>query len=65
MELYRTICYGVWRWPSGLRWLAVKTLDSQSRGSVLKPLGGSKVDSAFHPSEGDKVSTRNFWQLSG
>ena len=24
-----------------------------------------KVDSAFHPSEVDKVSTRNFWELSG
>ena len=30
-----------------------------------KPLGGSKVDSAFHPSEIDKMSTRNFWELSG
>ena len=30
-----------------------------------KPLGGSKVDSAFHPSEVDKVSTRNFWGLNG
>ena len=27
--------------------------------------GGSKVDSAFHHSEVDKVSTRNFWGLSG
>ena len=24
---------------------------------------GSKVDSAFHPSEVDKMSTRNFWEL--
>ena len=31
----------------------------------LKPLGGSKVDSAFHPSKVDKMSTRNFWELSG
>ena len=31
----------------------------------LKPLGGSKVDSAFHPSEVDKMSIRNFWELSG
>ena len=23
------------------------------------------VDSAFHPSEVDKMSTRNFWELSG
>ena len=30
-----------------------------------KPLSGSKVDSAFHPSEVDKMSTRNFWELSG
>ena len=25
----------------------------------LKPLGGCKVDSAFHPSEVDEMSTRN------
>ena len=30
-----------------------------------KPLGGSKVDSAFHPSRVDKTSTRNFWELNG
>ena len=30
-----------------------------------KALGGSKVDSAFHPSEVDQVSTTNFWELSG
>ena len=30
-----------------------------------KPLGGSKVDSAFHPSKVDKMSTRNIWELSG
>ena len=30
-----------------------------------KPLGGSKVDSAFHPSEVDKMSTRKFWELNG
>ena len=29
-----------------------------------KPLGGSKDDSAFHPSEVNKMSTRNFWELS-
>ena len=28
-------------------------------------LGGFNVDSAFHPSEVDKMSTRNFWELSG
>ena len=43
--------------------LVVKVLDSQSRGPI--PLGGSKVESAFHPSEVDKMSTRNFWKLSG
>ena len=31
----------------------------------LKPQGGSKVDSVFHPCEVDKISTRNFWELSG
>ena len=30
-----------------------------------KPLGGAKFDSAFHPSEVDQMSTRNFWELSG
>ena len=25
----------------------------------------SKVDSAFHPSKVDKMSTRNFWELCG
>ena len=30
-----------------------------------KPLGGSKVDSAFHASKVDKMSTRNFWELNG
>ena len=33
--------------------------------SLKVPLGGSKVDSAFHPSEVDKMSTRNFQGLSG
>ena len=28
-------------------------------------VGGSKVNSAFHPSEVDKMSTRNFWELGG
>ena len=45
--------------------LVVKALDSQSRGPVFKTTGGSKVDSAFHPSEVDKMSTRNFWELNG
>ena len=26
--------------------------------------GGSKVDSVFHPSEVDKMSTRNIWERS-
>ena len=30
-----------------------------------KPLCGSKVNSAFHPSEVDEMSTRNFCELSG
>ena len=30
-----------------------------------KPMGGSKVDSAFHPSEVDEMSTRNSWGLIG
>ena len=29
-----------------------------------KPLGGSKVNSAFHPSEVDKMSNMNFWELN-
>ena len=44
--------------------LVVKLLDSQSRSLMVKPLAGSEVDSAFHPSEVDKISTRNFWELS-
>ena len=31
----------------------------------VKPLGGSKVDSALHPFKVDKMSSRNFWELSG
>ena len=30
-----------------------------------KPLDCSNVDSAFHPSKVDKMSIRNFWELSG
>ena len=43
----------------------VKALDSQSRGLCSKPLDGSKVDSAFPPSEVEKMSTRNFWEHIG
>ena len=31
----------------------------------LKPMGDSKVESAFDPSEVDKMSTSNFWELCG
>ena len=30
-----------------------------------KPLGDSKVGTAFHPSEVDEMSIKNFWELSG
>ena len=30
-----------------------------------KPLGGYKVRSAYHTSEVENMSTRNFWGLSG
>ena len=33
--------------------------------SAQGTMGDSKVDSAFHPSEVDKLSTRSFWELSG
>ena len=33
--------------------------------SCSKPLDGSKVDSVFDPSEVDRMSTRNFWELNG
>ena len=37
-----------------------------SNGFVVKALDSqSKVDSAFHRSEVDKMGTRNFWELSG
>ena len=47
-----------------LKHLVDKALDSKSRVLYLKLLSGSKVDSAFHPSDVDKMSTRNFWDLS-
>ena len=43
----------------------LKLLVTELFKSVTEPLGGSKVDSAFHPSEVDKMSTRNSWELSG
>ena len=40
--------------------------DNNSGGfPCSKPLGGSKVDSAFHPYKVDKMSIRNFWGLNG
>ena len=44
--------------------LVVKALDYQSRGPVFKTTGWL-LDSAFHPSEVDKMSTRKFWELNG
>ena len=48
-----------------LNGLVVKVLDSQSTVPCSKPLGGSKVDSAFHPFKVNQMSNRNFWELSG
>ena len=45
--------------------LVVKVLDPNPGIPGSKPLGGSKVNSAVHRSEVDKISTRNFWELSG
>ena len=38
---------------------------SDPRIPCSKPLGSSKVDSAFHFSEVDIIGTRIFWELSG
>ena len=43
---------------NNLNVLAVKVLDSQSRSLMVKTLDGSKINSAFHPCEVDKKSTR-------
>ena len=48
-------------WSNGL---VVKALDSKSKDPIFKTTGWLKVNSAFHPSEVDKMSTRNFWELS-
>ena len=45
--------------------LVVKALVPNPGVPCSKPLGGFKVDSAFHPSEVGKISTRNFWELCG
>ena len=47
-----------------LNGLVVKVLVPNPGVPWSKPLGGSKVDSAFRLSEVDKMSTRNFWELS-
>ena len=44
--------------------LVVKMLDSKFRGvPCSEPLVGSKVDSVFHPSKVDKMSTKYIWEL--
>ena len=43
----------------------VKVLDSHPEVKCSKTLNCSKVDSTFHLSEVNKVSTKNFWELSG
>ena len=48
------------QWPSGQG-----TIFLTQGSPCSKPLGGSMVDSAFHPSEVGQMSTRNFWGLSG
>ena len=54
------------QWGNGLE---VKALDSQYSSNpgvcCSKPLVGSKVDSAFHPSKVDQINTRNFLKLYG
>ena len=56
----------------GSEWLYANDLalvDESFKGNPgvpwSKPLGGSKVDSAFPPSKVDKMSTRNFWERNG
>ena len=44
-------------------WLRRWTLNPGFPCSKLQ--GGSKVDSVFHPSDVDKMSARNTWELSG
>ena len=45
--------------------LVVKARDIQFGAPCSNPLGGSMVNLAFQPSEVDKMSTRNIWELSG
>ena len=35
------------------------------QNDYIQRLGGSKVNPTFYPSEVDKMSTSNFWELSG
>ena len=49
------------QWPSGKS--AVLPIRGPWFGSIS--LGGSNVDSAFHPSKVDQMSTGNSWGLSG
>ena len=42
-----------------VKWLGHWTHDPKTLG--LKPLGGSKVDSVFHPLEVDQMSTTTSW----
>ena len=44
------------------RWLRRWIPNPEPR--VREPLGGSKVNSAFHLSEVDKLGTRNSWELN-
>ena len=46
--------------------LVVKGLDSQTKaGPLFETAGWLQGGSALYPSEVDKISTRNFWELSG
>ena len=52
--------------PYSIPFLSVLHQNKANQGVLCsKPLGRFKVNSTFHPSEFDKVSTRNFWELSG
>ena len=57
---FQEVCYNTTNYG-----LVVRALGSQFRVPCSKLLGDSKADSAFHPFEVDKMSTRSFWELSG
>ena len=66
--MYKNLCDGViLNEIAGIncRSTNFKVLNFQSRVPGSKPQGGSKVKSAFHPSEVDEMSTRNSWGLGG